>query len=250
MSDLLNRIKNTQPANGDIGVPLLSTLTVTLSGLDYDEDSLIEGFFVEGPDTDQYVGPGLQLLSYPDNVSQNTNLDDFLQSPGYRGIAIGDVTVTGIAGDTVVTFSPAYPLAALTDYVLNLHSVLASDGITDIDGFVSLSFQTGTGSIEEIPSTVSTSVLNTTASIPILDSNGTPLSIVKITPADHSIENSIDTRQIIIEFNKPIDPASVTDDTVSVVTSAISDHPSLNVTTQGELVKSMQVSGNLLIISI
>lgn len=250
MSDLLDRIIDTFPANNDVGVPLRSELTITLSGLDYDEDSLIEGFFVEGPNTDKYVGPGLIYQDYPPNVSDSLNPDDFLGSPGLDGIAAGTTTVSGIAGNTVITFLATYPFAALTEYKMNLHSVLANDGTTEVDGFVTLSFETGSGSIEEVPSTVSTSILNATSSISVLDSEGTPLSVVKITPEDRSINNSIDLQQIVIEFNKAIDASSVTDETISVIASAVTLHPALSVQAQGELVKSVQVSGNLLIINI
>lgn len=249
MSDLLDRITNTFPANNDVGVPLRSTITITLSGLDYDEDNLQEGFFVEGPDTDQFVGPGLQLLDYPDNISQNTNLDDFLQSPGYQGLVAGSSAISNDGTDTTITFTPTYPMAALTEYRINLHSVTTS-GLVDIDGFVTLSFETGSGSIETVPSTVSTSILNATLSTSVLDSTGTPLSIVKITPEDRSVENSIDLQQIIIEFNKNIDPTSISNDTVSLIAAAVTNHPALSIQAQGELVKSMQVSGKLLIINI
>lgn len=250
MSDLLDRIIDTFPANDDTGVPLRSDLTITLSGLNYDSDSLSEGFFLEGPNTDKFVGPGLLFQEYPPNISDSLNLDDFLGSPGVEGIAQGTTTISGVLGNTLITFSPTYPLAALTEYKMNLHSVLASDGSTDIDGFVTITFETGSGSIEEVPSTVSTSILNATQSISALNSTGIPLQIVKITPSDRSVQNSIDLSQIVIEFNKAIDPTSVTDSAITIITSAVSSHPSLSVQSQGELVKSIQVSGNLLIINI
>src|SRR5688572_17380345 len=159
MSDLLDLVVDTFPGNNDVGVPLRSEITITLSGLDYDEESLEEGFFVEGPDTDQFIGPGLEMQAFPDSISQG-DLDDFLASPGYQGIVQGTVTVSGVSGNTVVTFTPTRPLAPNTMYVANLTGILESDGETEIDGFVSMSFETGSGSIEAIPSTVSTSVLS------------------------------------------------------------------------------------------
>lgn len=249
MSDLLNLIKNSDPANGSVGIPLNSTVSITLSGLDYDEESLTEGLFLEGPDTDQFVGAGLQLLNYPDNVSQGDPAD-FLESPGYYGIVNGTATVSGIAGDTVVTFTSELPFAPLFDYRVNLSNALASDGTTAIDGFVTLSFQTGSGSIEEIPSEVSTSILNLPTLHSISDSAGTPLQIVKVTPADRSVENSVTLREIIVEFNKTIDPSSVNADNISIIASAITDHPNVTVSAQGELVKTVEVQGKLLIIKI
>jgi hypothetical protein len=249
MSELLDAVKDSFPANNDVGVPLRSDITLTLSGLDYDEDSLTEGFFVEGPDTDQFIGPGLEILTHPDNISQGS-LDDFLKSPGYSGLVQGTTTVSGISGDTVITFDPTQPLAASVDYTVNLGAVLRSDGTTEVDGFVTLSFQTGSGSIQEIPSTVSTSVLRPATPTAITDTTGTPLSVVKITPADHSVENSIDTREVVIEFNKNIDPDTVNNDSVSLVATAVTDHPNLSIDAQGELVKVLEVSGKILRITI
>lgn len=248
MSDLSDRIKDTFPGNGDQGVPLQSNLTFTLSGLDYDEDSLKEGIFVEGPDTDQFVGPGQIDLVVPANVSQG-DIDDFLQSPGYQGIVAGEVTVTGIAGDTVVTFDPTLPLAPLTEYTMNLTGVLDSSEV-DIDGFVTLSFITGTGSIEEVPADVSSSVLSAgvSESASIADS-ATPFQVKSITPSDLSVENPTDLSEIVVEFNKPIDPASV-DGNVSVTTVPATDHPNAPVNSQGDLAISTEVEGNKLRIKI
>jgi hypothetical protein len=247
MSDLSDRIKDTFPANGQEGVPLTVDLTITLSGLNYDEDSLKEGLFLEGPDTDQYVGPGLLELQ-GNNVSQG-DLDDFLQSPGYAGIVAGEVTVSGIAGDTVVTFNPTLPMAPLTTYTMNLTEVLDSSEST-IDGFVILSFIAGTGSIEEIPSTISSSVLSAT-----LSESGTGLtaddifSVLGADPADHSINIPIDTDEIIVKFNKPINPASIAGN-VQVKTIPATDHPNAITHSVGDLAITTEIEGNNLKIKI
>ena len=81
-SDLLSRVLDTFPADSDTGVPLLSNITVTLSGLDYDIQTLKDGLFLEGPDTDQYIGPGIIDQVFPNNISQG-DIDDFLKSPGF-----------------------------------------------------------------------------------------------------------------------------------------------------------------------
>lgn len=247
MSDLSVRIKDTYPANGDEGVPLRVDLTITLSGLDYDNDSLKEGLFVEGPDTDQYVGPGLLELKYPNNISQG-DIDDFLQSPGYAGIVEGEVTTSGIAGDTVVTFSPTLPMAPLTEYRVNLTGVTTS-GLVDIDGFVTLSFITGSGSIEEIPSDVSSSVLSASLSEAGALSADGEFSVLSSNPADNSIDISVDTDEIVINFNKPIDPTSVTGN-VQVKTVPVTDHPNATTRSQGDLAVTTEVEGNKLKIKI
>lgn len=245
MSDLSDLIKSTYPGSGDEGVPLAVDLTVTLSGLDYDADSISEGLFLEGPDTDQFVGPGLLELK-DGNVSQG-DIDDFLQSPGYAGIVQGTTTVSGIAGDTVVTFNPTYPMTPLTDYVLNLAGVTDAAG-TDIDGFVTLSFRTGSGSITEISSEISSSVLS---SAPVLVDSGasTPFKVLKSTPVDNATRIAVDLAEIELEFNKAINAASVAAN-VSVKTIPATDHPNATTNSQGDLTISTTVTGNKLTIKI
>lgn len=247
MSDLLDRVKDTFPANGDVGVPLLAEVTVTLSGVDYDEDSLLEGFFLEGPDTDQFIGPSMLSLKSPSNVSQG-DLDDFFESPGRKGIVRAEVTVSGVGGDTLVTLTPALPMAANLEYVANLTGILDALG-AEIEGFVSFNFTSGSGSIEEIPATTSSSVLSSST---VLAGGGSAdsLSVVRTIPADHEIEVDPDLDEIIIEFDKAIDESSVSADSVAVETFPATDHPNANTQSAGTLATSVQVDGNQLKIKI
>jgi hypothetical protein len=254
MSDLLDLIIDTFPANNDVGVPLLSNITITLSGLDYDATSLQEGLFVEGPDTDQYVGPGLIEQVFPNNISQG-ELDDFLESPGYLGIVGGTVTVSGHFADaevsydhTVVTFDPILPMQALTEYIVNLTSVTTVSGV-DYDGFVSFSFTTGSGSIEEVPASVSTSVLSAATPEAVAPSTA-DLQVVSTTPDDRSVENPTDLQEITVEFNKQLDPTSVANASITVKTIPATDHPNANVQTAGDLAKVVEVDGNKMKIKI
>jgi len=250
MSALSDLIKDTFPANGNVGVPLQSNLTITLSGLDYDSDSLTEGMFLEGPDTDQFVGPGQLGLTSPQNISQG-DFDDFLQSAGYAGIVKGSVTVSGIMGDTVVTFDPDLPMTPLTEYKVNLTSILDAGG-DDIDGFVTFGFTTGTGSIEELPSDVSTSVLSaavTEAASVGVSAAATPFVVTTATPGDHSVQNPVDLREITLDFNKPIDATSVAAN-VQVKTVPATDHPNAQTRSLGDIAISTEVEGNRLKIKI
>lgn len=252
--NLIDLILDTFPANSDTGVPLLSDITITLSGLDYDEDTLLDGFFLEGPDTDQFIGPGIIDQVYPNSISQG-DIDDFLESPGYTGIVAGTTTVSGISGNTVVTFNPTLPLAALTDYRAYLAEVTTS-GIVPIhtpdtvSGIVTWVFQTGTGSIETIPSSVSSSVLADTFIQQNLSDIETALKVVSTTPIDHSVEHSPDgTREIVVEFNKALNP-NIADANVTVKALPATDHPEVTVTANGDLAKRLVVEGNLLRIKI
>jgi hypothetical protein len=248
MSDLLNLVLDTFPASNDVGVPLSSYLSITLSGTNYDESSLLEGCFLEGPDTDQYVGPGLELLQSPDNMSQG-NLDDFLRSPGYRGIAVADITVSGSSGNTIVRVKPSQPMAALTEYVLNLTFVLENDGVTEINGHVTIPFTTGTGSIEVIPTTTSTSILARTTQSPLADTSATPLKVLSITPKDHAVQVPVTLNEIVVEFNKDLDP-SVDADSILIQAVPATDHPNLAITCNDTIAKQVTVEGNRLRIKI
>jgi hypothetical protein len=245
MSTLLDQLLDTFPANGDVGVPLQSNITITLSGLDYDTDSLKEGFFVEGPDTDLYIGPGLLELDYQGSIN------DFLESPGYQGIVAGVVTVTGINSNTLITFNPDLPLGASTEYRANLTGVLNAI-LAEVDGFVTFSFTSGTGSIEEIPSNISTSVLSSaiaeSQTVGLDDLN--PLKVIKTSPQDFTVEHNPDTlNEIVVEFNKLLDPSSVADQ-VSVKTIPATDHPSAITKSQGDIITSLEVEGKKLKIKI
>ena len=247
MSDLLDSILSTFPANNDTGVPLGSNITITLQGTDYDEDTLKEGFFVEGPDTDQFVGPGLVLQSYPDNISQG-DLDDFLQSPGYNGIVQGTVTVTGISGNTLITFDPSLSLVPSVTYIVNLTQIQTAANV-DIDGFVSFSFESGSGSIEAVPDTISSSVLNAGITESALSSDGI-LKIVSTSPKDRSVEQSIELKEILVNFNKELDSDSINTSLITVKTIPATDHPSATINSLGDLVKNIEVLGKQLKIKI
>lgn len=251
MSILSDLVKDTFPANGNDSVPLLSNPTITLSGLDYDDDSLTEGMFVEGPDTDQFIGPGQIGLKSPQNISQG-DIDDFFQSPGYQGIVQGEVTVSGIAGDTVVTFNPDLPFAASTEYRVNMTSILTGTTLSGLDGFVTFAFTTGTGSIEELPADISTSPLSaavTEAAAVGLSEAATSFEVTTASPVDHSVQNPVELREINIDFNKPINSASVAGN-VEVKTVPATDHPNASTRSLGDLAISTEVIGNRLKIKI
>lgn len=239
-------IVDTFPANGDIGVPLLSDITITLSGVNYDQNSLMEGIFVEGPDSNLTIGPGLETIG----TSYSVN---FLDTPGFQGLVDGTVTVTGISGNTLVTFDPTLPLAASTEYTVNLANVLALDGSIEVSGYISFLFTTGSGSIYAVSSTTSTSNLSTSASEASLVNSGAaalPLTVVKMTPANHSVENDVELSEIVIEFNKALDSTSITADGVFIEALKVTDHPGISITNAGELAKTVEVNGNKLTIKI
>jgi hypothetical protein len=246
MADLSSIIIDHFPPVDGVAIPLLSSVTITFDRL-MNEERLVEDFVLEGPDTDQFVGPGLIELRHPGNISQG-DLDDFLRSPGYQGVVRGEMTFETIDGNkTKLIFTPSMPLAAKTDYVAHLLETLDANDVL-YEGHVIWPFQTGTGSIEELPSNISTSVLTAAHLQPPSSLAGTVggLTVTNVSPLDHSVEQDIDLEEIVVTFNKNLDPASISDDIVTVETIPATDHPGASTTSLGELVKQLEVVDNQL----
>jgi len=241
MSDLLNKVISYEPVVSGVSVPLASNIKIVLSGTDYDEVSLQEGFFIEGPSGPQYVGPGFIVSEYPDGIP-NEDLRDILDAPNMTVPLEGTVTVVK-GTNTEVTFDPTYPMKASSLHRANLTDVLdATSGV--IDGFITWPFTTGTGSIEELPEDISTSIIATTAQGSAAAIAEAPLTIVKTIPADHAIQQDPALEEIEIEFNKEINPSSVSADGIKVEGIPVTDHPSANISSSGDLYKAVEVVGN------
>jgi len=251
------------PANGDVGIPLGDSVTILFDRA-MNTERLKEDFFIEGPDTDQWIGPGLMELKDPANVSQG-DLDDFLKSPGYRGIVQGsfefkaisltDVTVeVDPATDpyrTKLIFTPTRPFAPLITYTVNLVETLDATG-TSWPGYVGFSFESGSGSITQLPASISSSILasGATPSTVAATSDGTGLKMLSSSPIDFSINNASDLTEITINFDKDLDATTITQDNVIVETFLASDHPGLAGTAKGKLAKQLVVNGKTLTIRI
>ena len=240
------KVKSYSPANGSMSLPLDQTSGIWVefvSGVDVTEFS--ENFFVEGPDTDQYIGPGLIELTNPDNISQG-DLDDFLKSPGYKGIVDGSFyPASGVA--TKIFFNPTHALAPSWDYkayLIGTYDVEIDNVLTTVSG-LSFNFQTGTGSIQQLPSNLSTSVLADVIAHGYVASPGPipSLKVVRTHPADHSVENNLQIAEIVVEFDKALDPNSLTPESVFIETLPVTDHPSAPQFAQGEIMTQLEVSG-------
>jgi hypothetical protein len=259
MALIVDILDDYYPPNSGVSIPLRSTVSVLFDRA-MDEDSIQEEFFIEGPDTDQYVGPGFNLLEFPDNISQNPD-DDFLNSPGYAGIMEGsfvfkkidvsnpDLEVAGAPYRTKMVFTPEHPLTPLTLYTAHILEAIDYDGNVH-SGHLIFSFTAGTGSIDYVPETFSSSILVPGSVTLGIESQGSaaPLEVVSTTPKDHAIQVDVETDEIVVTFNKPlatVDPALVTVEAI-----AATDHPKASQDANGELVKILEVDGNVLTIRI
>lgn len=251
MTILRDIIADYSPAAGATSVPLSSTIIIIFDRL-MDTDSLELEFFLAGPDTDQFVGPGVAEFNvFPDNVSQG---DDLLESPGYQGIVSGTVSCSTVSGVTQLTFTPSSPLYPLTEYTVHLPQADDANGTT-YEGHVTFSFTSGTGSIEALPDTSSTSVLtNTISSLSALDDLEV-VGVRGITPnktirsLSNSVENPLDLNRIEIELNKAIDISSLSGN-IAVETFAITDHPSASVSVRGDIATKLSTDGKKILIDI
>jgi len=210
MADLKSIIQDYNPAAGSASIPLSSTVTITFDRL-LDEDSLSREFFISGPDTDQFIGPGVAEFNlYPDNVSQG---DDLLTSPGYQGIVAGTFSYETLSGSrTKMTFTPTNPMAALTEYTAHLPEAEDS-AANSYTGHITFSWTTGSGSIE-------------------------------------AVQQELDLPTIEIEFNKEIAPVTATDISINVKGYVATDHPSAGITVNEDIAKVIEVQGKKIILSI
>jgi len=126
-------IASTSPSSGAEGVPTNLTISVTF---DQEVDTYRlknGGIFLEGPDESKSIGPGVINLSPP-----QTEEDEFLSSPGFKGIKETDFTFSRVDGSgnsvdyydygdtsgageiyrTKVTLTPIRILEALTEYTV------------------------------------------------------------------------------------------------------------------------------------
>lgn len=108
-----------------------------------------------------------------------------------------------------------------------------------------LSFDTGTGSIQAVPETASTSVIGT---IEALKPQNSYLEIIDVDPEDGSTHMPLNTRTISIKFSEDIDETTVTDESVTVYSYPVSGR--YDGKDVKELVKKLTVNGDELIIEI
>lgn len=256
MPSIIDIIDDYTPANNEIDTPLSSTITILFDRV-MDETALSDQVFIEGPDTDQYVGPGFELLGYPNTVSHG---DDFLASPGMQGIVQGDfsyqkvsttdpdVLVSGSIYRTKLIFTPEHSLAPLTLYTVNVPDFVDSGSIS-YTGYITFSFTTGTGSITELPTEVSTSIISTALADTLSDyftgSSSGDFKVVKTIPKDHAVQVvASGLNSITIEFNNPVDVSSVTDENIVITTVVATGHPTAAAEALGNITKTLTVAGN------
>jgi hypothetical protein len=119
-------------------------------------------------------------------------------------------------------------------------------------GQIYFEFDTGSGSIQALSSTTSTSVLSSLNQLGA--SSITPITVLTTDPSDEDVQVNRDLNLITVNFSKVLDASTVTDDNVTVTVTSLTDHPLADTQVagnrNGELSKLLTVSGQTLTIQI
>lgn len=104
-------------------------------------------------------------------------------------------------------------------------------------------FETGSGSIQTIPTTTSTSVIGNLVPVTTAIAG---FKITDIDPEDRATNLALTTKQIVLEFSNNIDPTTVTSERVRVMGFPVNGDP--NVLQEREIYKDITVVGNKIIL--
>jgi hypothetical protein len=144
-------IESVFPSSGASGVPVGVPIFVIFDE-EIDPTTVGRAFLIEGPDTDRWTGPDLQLFDRPVTPEP----EYFLDSPDYKGIVQGTFSITKLDtdGNTVtdatysyggaaafknkVTFTPTDVLSPSTEYTV----VVSGDELDTDDIKVGLATRT------------------------------------------------------------------------------------------------------------
>lgn len=161
------------------------------------------------------------LLSAPGTVYGPVLTDTkvFLSNGIYAGFGDGSFTI----GDT--------------------HQALAK-AVAPYLGTYNWGFVTGSGSIQTIPTTTSTSVIGDL--VPKTSLAPTIFKVKSISPVDRSTNLTTKTKQVILEFTNPIDTTTVTNDKILMMGSPTNGDT--NLFEERQIYKNITVSGNKIIL--
>jgi len=231
-------------------------------------------------DTDAYqTGLSSRTVFDPVTSGSNTGTGEVEFEGGYIGNAPLDtyrieITTSGEIGTSRFSFVRDFdPLSVYGPFRTKKSGVLLSDGVTvyfddgdyhigdawsvvtkerDVfEGNMYWPFQTGSGSITEIPTTTATSILGDPAPAASSSSSTTSLSVSSTVPADGASHLTVPVGEydITISFNNNIDPLTVVSGVdYSVYTESVTGETDLPAS--GTCVASAAVSGSDLTLTV
>jgi len=166
------------------------------------------------------------------------------------GIVSGLFSYETLSGSrTKMTFTPTHPMAALTEYTAHLPEA-QDPAANSYTGHITFSWTSGSGSIEALPATASTSVLVPLTYQTSVLSVQTPLEVESTSPVNDAVEQELDLSTIEIEFNKEISSITATNDSINIKGYVATDHPSAGITVNEDIAKVIEVQGKKIILSI
>jgi hypothetical protein len=96
-------VETVYPANTQTGVPLGASVFIIFDQ-EIDPNSATRALLIEGPDSDRWTGPDMQMWDRP----LTPEPDFYLDSPGYQGIVTGTLTFEKLDASNVSVGSPTY----------------------------------------------------------------------------------------------------------------------------------------------
>ena len=137
-----------------------------------------------------------------------------------------------------------------TDFRLGDTYTIALTPAEVMDAIYTYEFTTGSGSIETIPSTTSTSPTgDPVPNIPPFITE--PFGVDEISPEHRAINVPLGRKEIVVTFNKAIDPDTITQESVRVFAeSVLGSYDGEEDSAPGEIAKALEVSGSTLTITI
>ena len=143
------------------------------------------------------------------------------------------------------------------NYALNETFKIKCYKVNELEKSYLITFQTSTDSVYEYPESISTSPIGLGANlIPGLNGNievEEDLKITKVEPSNLSINNKLNIKNLIIYFNKDLDPNSVTQDTINLTSYPISgsfDYSGNTMKRERNLYKIVSVEDNKIIVEL
>lgn len=232
-------------------------------------------YLVGDEDLTDGISTGIRARSIFDTVKgSNLGNGDLVFVGTFEGLAVSDtfnikITADGAAGEAWFnwwrTSDPSLIFGPIrTEQIQN---ILLEEGVyanfgegsfstndtfsavvkkpTLFTGNTNWSFDTGTGSIETLPTSTSTSI---TGDLVTSLTPTTSLQVTSILPDNLSTNLPLTTNRIVIQFNSNIDPSTVTSETITIMGLPVNGDE--NLFSPKELYKDITVSGNQIILDI
>ncbi len=112
------------------------------------------------------------------------------------------------------------------------------------DGSIFFAFKTGSGSVEDVPDDISTSVIGNL--VPVTTAVSTSIfSLSSVSPLDRATDLPLTTNQIVLEFSSDVDPTTVTSETVRLIGEPVDGNEDTLATRV--IAKDLTVSGRKII---